>query len=281
MFIILNFFVFNRIYGEGDKINIGKLTYIVNSSHITNEDKYGRLLNDKYDYLVVNISIINNQATGYLDKEVFRAHIDNDYYYPLTSSCDSFNDIGECYNNQQLKVNTTYDYILVYKIKPEHEKIYLEILKNKGDNYKYSKVSLSYKTYEKIDSNYKLNDTFKINNYEHKVISYELVDKTSYQYQECVDEKCNTYTKTISPKTGEMVLVLEISDLKELSDNFLKNSLGLKYGDKKVYGSDIKIIDHHENKVYLSVQSNVNKASNLSLIITTREHRYNISLNGG
>ena len=281
IFVILNFFVINRIYGEGDNVNIGKLTYIVNSSRITNVDKYGKSLDKKNDYLIINISILNNKGTGYLDKQNFRAHVDDQYYYPLTSSCDMFDDVGECYNNQQLKIDTAYNYILVYKIKPEHKKIYLEILKEKGDNYKYSKVSLSYKEYQRVETNYKLNDSFKLGNNTHQIINYSVVDKTSYQYDECIEDKCNNYTKTVLPKTGDVVLVLEMSNLDKLNDNFLKSAFGIKYDDKTILGSNIKLIDANDNKIYLSVNSIIKEASNLVLIITTRENIYNISLNGG
>ena len=281
VFIFVNFFVINKTYKEGQEVNIDGLTYIVNDSHITNYDKYGRLLTDKNDYLIVSIKIINNRGDGQLDKQNFRIHLNDEYYYPLTSSCDMFNDVGDCYNNQSLKANTTYNYILAYKIKNEHKKIYLEILKNKGKNNKYSKVLLSYKPYEKVESNYNLDDTFRIKGNEYQVNGFELSDKTSYTYQECISEKCNTFTKTITPKTGEVVLALEINNLKNLEDNFLKSSLGLKYGNKVLYGSEIKVIDRYENKIYLSVPNNIKEVSNLSLTITTRENKYNINLNGG
>lgn len=281
VYVILNFFVINRIYHEGDSVNIGKLTYVVNSSRITNVDKYGKELDKNNDYLIVNIDITNMQANGHLDKQAFRVHIDDEYYYPLTSSCDMFDDVGECYNNQELKVNTSHNYILAYKIKKEHRKIYLEILKNKGDNYNYSRVSLSYKEYERVESNYKINDTFKVNGNEHQVLSYEFTDKTTYQYQECVEEKCNNYIKTVMPKTGEVVLILEITNLDKLDDNIIKSSLGIKYNNKKLLGSDIKVIDRHENKVYLSVNSSMKTSTSLTLVVTTRENIYNINLIGG
>ena len=280
IFIYLNFFVTNKVYKEKEDVVNGKLTYVVNNTYVTKLDKFGKVLNNQNDYLIVNLSITNNQATGYLDQQALRIHIDDEYYYPLTSTCDMFSDLGECYKNQQLKVNTKYNYIVVYKIKTEYDKIFLEILKNKGDEYKYNKVLLEQKKYNLKETNYKINDNFVINDNDHKIISYEISDKASYQYEECVNEVCNTFTKIVSPRTGEMVLTLEITDMEKLSDDFLNSAIGLFYNKKMTYGNDIKLLDRHNNKVYLSVKSVVKSLDELTLVITTRNNKYNILLSG-
>ena len=280
VFLYLNFFVWNKIYHEGDNVKIGKLIYNVNESHITNIDKYGKVLSKDNDYLVVNLSITNNEGTGYLDKQALRIHIQDQYYYPQISTCDMFSDVGECYKNQQLKINTKYDYILVYKLSKEHKKIYMEILKNKGDEYHYSKISLTPKVYEQQIGNHAMNDTLTINNNSFIIKRYELSNKTSYLYEECISEKCDNYVKMVSPKVGEIVLSLEIDNLEKLSDDFLKSAFGLKYNNKTLYGDDVKYIDKHDNMLYFSVPSNIQNINNLVLTITTRSKIYEITLGG-
>ena len=281
IFLYLNFFVYNKIYHEGDDVTIGKLIYNVSESHITNIDKYGKIISDDNDYLIVNLSITNNENTGYLDKQALRVHVDNEYFYPQILACDSFNDIGECYKNQQLKVNTKYDYILVYKLGKQHEKIYMEILKNKGDEYNYSKVLLSPLGYDRSTSNYKSNEKFTVDGVELQVISYDINNKTSYIYEECASEKCNIFTKTVLPKTGDVLLTVFIDGLDKLPSDFLESAFGLKYNNKVFYGGEIKYIDKHDNMLYLSVPSNVKNGTNLTLSITTRTKIYDVSLNGG
>ena len=279
--VYFNFFVINKVYKEGDDVSIGKLIYKVNNSYITNIDKYGKSLEGDSDFLVISFSIINNQGTGYLDKQALRIHINDEYYYPINTVCDVFDDIGECYKNQELKVNNSYDFIIAYKITKKHNKIYLEILKDKSDEYKYSKVLLDYKNITREIGSYKITDTIKIKNEEYQINNYEMIDKAEYKYQECVNDKCNDYVKVVSPKVGDMVLVLDISNLEKLSNSFLNSAFGLKYDNNTVYGNEIKYLDKHDNKLYLSVPSNSKNASNITLTITTREKLYNIVLNGG
>ena len=281
VYVYLNFFVINKVYKENQEVTNGKVSYVVNSSYVTKIDKYGKVLGNKNDYLIVNISVTNNQTTGYLDGQAFRIHIDDEYYYPLTSTCDMFTDLGECYKNQQLKVNTTNDFIMVYKIKTDYKKIYLEILKNKGDEYKYNKVLLDYQKFDVKEVNYQMNDSFNINGNSHQIINYEISDRSEYQYEECVNEICNNYIKTVSPRMGEAVLVLEITDLDKLSDDFLSSAIGLQYNQKTVYGNEIKYLDRHENKVYLSVKNVVKTVNDLKIFIITRSNKNIITLGGG
>ena len=278
--LYLNFFVINKVYKEKEEISISDLVYVVNSSYVTNVDKYGKASGAKNDYLVVNFNILNTGSSGYLDSQSLRVHIDNEYYYPSSITCDLFDDLGECYKNQQIKSKDNHNYIVVYRIKTEHKKIYMEILKEKGAEYKYSKVLLDYKTRNLTEENYKLNETFTIKDSSHQINSYEITDKTSYEYQECVEDKCSNYTKTVSPRIGDITLVLDISDLDKLSDDFLKSAIGLRHENKTIYGNNIKLIDRHDNKVYLSVSNSVKNADKLTLVITTREKKYNILLKG-
>ena len=126
-----------------------------------------------------------------------------------------------------------------------------------------------------------MGDSFKIGDNEHTINNYELVNKTSYQYRECVNDKCNDYIKTVLPKTGDNVLVLEISNLDKLSSDFLTNSFGLQYENKKYYGNNLQFIDTHDNKIYYSVSNAIKNTGKLSVVITMRDKRYNIELNGG
>ena len=281
IFIYLYFFVWNRVYHEGDSVKIGNLTYVVSESHITNLDKYSKVLSKDNDYLVVNLSIVNNEGNGYLDKQALRVHINDEYYYPQISTCDLFNDVGDCYKNQQLTINTSYNFILVYKLKKEHKKIYMEILKNKDDEYNYSKVSLSPKEYEQQKVSYAVNDEITIENNTYKITGYELNNKTSYNYEGCIEENCTTYTKMVLPKVGEIVLTLNIEGLEKLSDNFIKSAIGLKYNNKTLYGSDLKFIDKHENMLYYSVPSNLQNVTSLVLSIKTRTKEHDVTLVGG
>ena len=281
LYFYFDIFVINKTYKENQDIKIGKIVYKVNNTYLSDVNKYGEVINPDYKFLVVDFNILNKGNSGYIDKQTFRAYDGKNYYYPSNVNCDMFNDLGDCYNNQELKSNENKKYITVYKIEKDAKDVVFEILKEKGDNYKYTKVKISPIEIEKKITNYKLNDTFTINNSSHQVVNYHIYDKTSYEYEECVNEKCRKYTKTVVPKIGNAVLVVEISDLSKLDDDFLDNYIGLKYDNTTISGKDVKLISRHDNLLYLDVPSVAKKDSVKTLIINMRKNEYDIILGVG
>ena len=279
LYIYLNFFVVNKIYVEGEDVSVHNLIYRVNSSTITNIDKYGNEISTNGNYLIINMNIINNQGTGYLDGQALRVNVDGKYYYPSTTACNLFSDLGNCYKNQKLKVNTDSNFVIIYKIKKEYNTIYLEILKNL-DEYQYSRVKLSYKEEEVTDIRSEINKEIVNEDVTFMVTNYSLSDRTTYQYEECVDEVCKTYTKIVSPRTGEIVLAVELSDITKLNDDFLSSAFGIKYNDKVYTGKDIQLISKNKNTIYYSVPLFFKNIDMFYLTITTRGNRYNVLLGG-
>ncbi len=281
LYFYFDHFVINKIYHEGDNVNIGNLVYHVNSSSITNVDKFGQELSDDSDYLIINMNILNHAGTGHLNEQTLRVHVDDDYYYPATNLCDMFSDLGTCYKMQELKNGTDNKFIVVYKIKKEHQKIYLEILKNISNKYNYSKIELAYKKDYADEVEKTVNDEFEIDNNIFKINKYAFFDKTSYQYEECIENDCKTFVKRILPNTGEIVLSLEIENLDKLSDDFINSAIGLKYNDKTYTGKNLSLIGKKDNTLYYSVPSFLETVDQFTLIITTRKIKYNIMLGGG
>ncbi len=265
-------FVINKVYNEKDWVDIGRLSYRVNNSHISNVDKYGQVIDPNITYLIIDLDITNNEGEGYLNGEALRVHINDNYYYPLASACDMFDDMGSCYKNQALKYGETSNYIVVYKVNEINSEAYLEILKNISDEYKYSKVKLNYKEMTVEDKSVAYGEEMEIDNIKFKVDSYGFINRASYKYYECTRDACGTYTKVISPNVGDTLLVISGENLVNLSDDFLDSSIGLKYTNKIVSGKNIKLLLRNENDVYYSVPSYLRSAD--SLLITTRTIRY-------
>ncbi len=280
LYFYYDIFVLNKVYQEKEDVNIGRLVYRVNSSEVSEYDKYGRILSNKDDYLIINLTIINNEATGYLDQEALRVHIDDEYYYPEKSTCDLFSDLGNCYKNQELKVGSESNYIVVYKIKKEYKDIYLEILKNKRDEYQYSKVKLSYLKGNVQDINIKEGEEFEVDKSKIVINKHLLQDKVSYNYQECVLDKCNTFIKKVTPNTGEMILSLELDGIDNLTDDFISSAFGIKYNDKIFTGKEIEFKAKNNNTIYYSVPSFLKDTNGFVLLITVRGTRYNVLLEG-
>ena len=281
IYLYVYFFVTNRVYSEKQKVNLGGIVFTVNDSHYDSLNKYGRVIDKNYDFLIVNMTIASDNIEGYLDKQGIRAYIDGEYYYPSKANCDLFDDLGKCYDNQQLKPKTSNNYIIVFKVNKTHSKAYVELLKSKKGGYNYTKVSISPSNYTKKTTNLNIGDSFTIGNDSYIVKSYQIGNKASYQYQECNDTKCNNFTKIVHPKTGEVILTLEIDGLEKLDDNLINSYFGLKYEDKAIYGNDIKLMARYENKVYLSVSSVIQNKPDLALTVNMRSGDYYISLSGG
>lgn len=270
------FFVDNWVYKENSNINIGSLVYRVNSSMISNYDKYGQEIGTDDEYLIVNVNIINNAATGALSAQSLRVNLDNDYYYLSTPSCDLFSDLGTCYKYQELKTGIDNNYILVFKVKKGHDKAYLEILKNKND-YDYARVALLYTRDKLVDIETNAKE-FTINDNKYQINNFEVANKMSYQYKECANNNCDTYKKIVSPSIGEVVMALEIEELDTLSQDFLNSAIGIENNNTIYNGKAIRLLDIHENTVYYSIP-NFNNNS-FTLLVTTRGVRYKIMLGG-
>ena len=268
-------FILNKVYKQGEDVIVGNIKYKVNNSLISDIDKYGQTIDTDNEYLIISINIAVRNGNKVLDGQALRVNIDNDYYYP-TNTCDLFNDIGKCYLNEEIKDGTYNDYIFVYKIKKEHEKIFLEILK-KSDDYQYSKVELLYEKEVITDIDKNLNDTITIDNNDIKITNFNFYEKTSYTYQECIEEKCNTFIKRIVPNLSESVLSLEIES-NDLSDEFINSAIGIRDNNKIYTGNDIKLLGKNNNVLYYSVPSYLKTQDNVRLVINTRKTRYNILL---
>ena len=272
-----NRFVINRIYQEKQSVNINNISYKVNKSLITSIDKYGRNTDSNFLIVYFNIKNIGKKIT--LNDQQFRININGDYYYP-SSSCDLFEDLGECYHDYDIGSSSEKDYILAYKLEKNPRKIYFEILKKKN-GYEYSKVLLSQKKENREIVNYRMGEEFSINDINLKVYDYRMIDKTSYVYEECHNNQCVNYTKIVNPKLGERVLELKISNLNKLSDDFLNNYIGLKYRNNILYGSDIEILSRNNDSVYLSITRMVHDEDKMVLTINSRNKEYDVLLKEG
>ncbi len=271
-------YVINKEYEQNDYVSVGERIYHVNSSRISNMDKYGQDLGEENDYLVIDMSITYNGGDAYLDSEALRIHIDDEYYYPI-ATCDLFDDIGNCYNKTELKKEIDNNFIFVYRIKKEYNDIFLEILKNKGDEYKYSKVKLVY-TKDEIREENVVDNTITLKNREYTVENITLSEKASYQYEECVEDKCTTYTRKITPNTGEMVLTVVFDTAEGLSYDYLNSALGFKYFDRMYTGKEVQLVDMNFGTLYYTVPIYIKSVTSLDIYIVDRPFKYILKMQG-
>ena len=271
--------VVNKVYKENQVIQIGNLKYTINKSYITNVNKYGNIASENNKFLIVDFSIQSDSGSVFLDDQTFRVLSNNKYYYLAKASCDLFNDLGVCYHNQKIINGVKHNFIGVYKLDDNYKDVTLEILKaKKKDEFVYTKVDVSIEEIEKKVENLSLNDSFKLDDNTYQVTSYKIYNKVTYKYDDCVNDKCSTYEKFVTPDTGQYVLSVDIQNLKELSDKYIKESFGIKYNDHYYNGKNLKIIDYHDNTIYFSVANDILRSTHIIFVINTRKCEYDIVL---
>ena len=278
-YFYINNFVLNKVYKDLDTIVIGKMSYKVRESYLTNLDKYGNDIGE--NFVLINLNIKNSGENITLAREKFRIKVQDKYYYPVYNYYKLFDDLGNYYDNSTIiKGNSNQQYLLIFDIGEERDnQISLEILRNK-DNGNYVVIKIKPSLDKKNTSNYKLNDELIVNDVTLNVNSFEIVDRDSYQYNECKNDVCNTFTKTIIPELNQLILKLNIVNSSRLSDAFWENSLKINYDNKEISSKQIKLLGRKDDMIYFGVSKNVLSAKLLYAVINTRDTNINILLRG-
>lgn len=280
-YFYLNNFVYNKISQEKEDVLINNITYKVNSSFHTAVNKYGDVISQNNSFVIVNLNILNNNnARISFNKEKFRLHLGDNYYYPVYNYQSDFDDLGNLYN-VNTEISSKGDYILIFKIGSyNYEKAYLEILKN--NDYQYSEIILSIQDLRREIINVKMEEEIPIENNTFNILKYTYVNQTTYQYRECLNDLCKDFTKSIVPGLNNSVLMLEIANLNNYSSVFYENSLGINYLlnniEYNVSAKDIKVLGTNNNILYLSVPKKVVESTEVKLTINLRDKIYMIGL---
>ena len=127
-------------------------------------------------------------------------------------------------------------------------------------------------------SSYNRNENFKINDFESKIEEYEVKESFIYQYEECLDNKCNTYSKIVKPKLNNVVLRLKIKNANLYPSEFINNSFGLVYDKEEVGRKKMEVIAFNNDDYYFSVPKDIINAKNINLKIKTRDLEYIIKI---
>ena len=281
LYFYFDIFVNNRIYKENQAVNSYDASFTVTKSYITDLNKYGQKDDNDNDYLVIKLNIASSLDQLNFDAQGLRVHIGDEYFYPSSSVCSLFDDLGECYTNNITKTDGSKEFIAVYEIGKVHEKIYLEILKSKSNGYKYHRVLLTPDSFQQEVKYYNLGDHFVIDGNTYSITDYDLDSKLSYDYDECKDDVCKKYTKVVKAKTGESVLYLEMEGLENLDNNLINSYFSMEYARRPISSNLVTVIDRYKNSVYLSAPITISSYERVVLIINMRTKRYEITLTDG
>lgn len=238
--IILNFTVYNRVYGRNQKITANNLSIQVNSSYLTNMDYSGNIIEKGKYFFVVNTRFINNSGlTTTLNLSSYELVTKNGKVYPTLTRNNYFIDLGAGYQKERLENGSTNDYILVYELNKNQlaSKYTLRIIdeveyKAGTINTKVKKINLKPQTYTKTDTvgTYKLGediDMFKsiLGNTTLNVSSSEFVNLFTYNYEACIRDNCSSKTDIVNADIANDKTLLILKGKLSLDDTstFAKN----------------------------------------------------------
>ena len=273
--------VTNKVFSIGEDININNIHYLINNGYIINRDLDGHEIKTNKNYVIIDLNI-NNQNTGNypLDLSRTRLLINNKYYYPKNNNKETFKEFGEVYTKQNLRINTNYNYILVFEIDEVPNNLNLELLsgqsvKNGEVIFNYKKVNIiPYKFDNKNIGEYKLNEDVDLTNTyfkkgKFKIINLEVVENVTYTYNKCFTEtKCLDYEKVIEGSGNNKIVKIEYSlDINKDIFSYLK------INNKRV--KNLTPSNYKENEVLIEIPNEIDE--NIVLEFNLRGESFKIS----
>ncbi|MEG1495179.1 MAG: hypothetical protein RR047_02035 [Bacilli bacterium] len=291
----------NRSYKMLETFTANSYDMRVNKVYFTNKDYAGDRINtSNRKYLILEIDITNkSNSTYYLDTGKFVIAGSKQYYLPIKTHDKYFKDLGNGYQDQPLKPNTKYTYLLIYEINPndfgtELDLFYQEML---GHN----KVKLRKINIKKTDiSNYNQTITNKLNEemslaFSNKSVekftinNYEIKDEVDYLYTKCFAWDCRVYEGKLRANTypnNKTILKLMFTGSKTgLNFNrFLidRAKLIYKVSDKEVATTFISpgLSEWKGQAAYLLIPDAASSSPTLKLEFTVRDKLYIYNLKG-
>ena len=297
----------NLVHKENKKINSNGLELTVIDSYQTDKNLFGEdISKDKYSYTIARVKVRNtSNSDRQIPIKAFTLKVGDNRYKSSIKEKDDFLPFGYTNSNIKLSINEESIFIVIFKINKEDlnkSKImeYAGSYKMKGNEriYNVDKFNLKPKTYNKQKKIKSVNIEEKLSfkesilkNSNIVINSYEIEDRFTYSYQQCIDD-CYTFNDYIIPKYNTkyrmsvMKLDLNIKIDENIYNNKLKEelipSLGhLRYViNGKEYNQKFVIYDITPSSVndykYFEVKSDIKKAEKIYLdfIILDKVYTY-------
>ena len=286
-------FIQNKSYKEGDTYNIGRYTFKVNKSYYTDKDYKGDQINQKTNFIIVDLTATNNMDP--IEMNLSRFHIinrTNQYPYSGMTYETEFHDLGKVYQVKELKRGESVRCLLIFKVDKNlpinNFVLYYQELG--GNNYHHlRKIKLKISDLSKIkkEGEYRLEDsfTFKIGNEEEETISfddYAIEDSFDYTYKNCEGYNCGTHHGEVEAGEGNKILKVNFAsnayEGKELID-FCTSYGKIIYKDnngKNKYIAMKKAINrnYYGKYLYLKIPNEVAESDNLTFQFIIRNKKY-------
>ena len=301
--------IVDRNYNQGQLFTSLNINYRVEDSIITNLDYQGNVINkDKY-YVVIKLYAENNLDQDYkVDFYNFRLEVDNHYVYPIKDKGSYFIDYAKRSDNNNLLSKTSYVYSLVYEIEGTEVKKNYRLKINNGvtrvDNeevgkYNYVTITPIVINNVTLENQYNSNDVINLNgsnlgNTTFMAGNFIIDDKYIYDYEKCINRKCNTYKGQVNInylKNNKTLLIFDYefkldesvpyysysSSINKFVENFVKVRYLVK--DEYLYGT-VKNVTPSDltNKLVLEVPKELKDSSSIYLVMIIRNKEYRIKV---
>ncbi len=308
--IYTNRAVYQKVYKENESLSFGNLNLTVLDSYITNLDLNGKTINKDKTYLVLKIKIHNR----YREDQSF--NFQNVQFVTKNTSISPnlnlgiyFQDLGNPYTGANIKGNTDYSYILVYELNKDllNKKYKIEAFSGFNNSKKNSglitkKINVKPSTINNNISETNINagtianlGKTNLNNSSIAITKYELTNNFSYTYSYCLKSDCYNLTGGVNLSTSELdrltFMVLDYNLVLDEKSNYMYSNKDYKtffedFGEikyvlnNKTYTSDIVVSNpaNYSDRLILKINRNISNASEIYVVITIRNVRYNIKL---
>lgn len=303
--LILNIFVYNKVYKENESFKVNDLTVKVLNSYDTKLDyKRDTIKKKNQKYNVVEVLITNNgKKAKELNTNYIKIQIDEKNSYKIDSNSNSyFSDLGTGYKKQKIKAGETKKFLFVFLVPDkDSEEVIFEMLINTTikDNeyvYNYAKVKLNPKnTFKpKVVSSKELGESLNfdksiLKNSSLKIDEYSYSSYETYEYKETINNKEYTFSKVLIPNLndyyGKVIMRLKVDEKFDesmfninLTKKFYENFAQIRYYlNGKMYTYD-NITEHYvensEGFRYIDVPDYVVNSENVYLDIILRDLQY-------
>lgn len=283
------FFIINKIYKQGEILNANNYSINIKNVYFTNRDKTGNIIEQNYNFIILDLTIKNNIQSRNIDFNKF--HIINgtsDYVYTADTYKFDFSDLGDTYNSYEIKRNEELSLILVYKVSKDLDKnkfaLYYQEVNGYNQTYlrkiKINTIDLSN---IKDVSHKNMGEVITINeDVRFSLESIELLDNASYKYQSCPVSGCFLTTGILNSSVGNKILKISFSsegldgkDMIDFSSKYGKIVYKDSSGNDKVISMDNYLnITYYGKYLYLKVPNELENAQSIDFVYTVRNSKY-------
>ena len=318
IFVVVDRTVYTNKYKQSDNFTVNRVSLKINKSYLTDIDYSGNIINSKYYYLVLDVSMENTTSERIKFKIEDMPLIANEnIYYPILSKNENFIDLGNGFVSvNSLESKEKYDYLLVYEMPiSNYRKMYVKLVSTSIKNGKniVNKKNIYVAPQKIFGKSIHLIEQYNLN--EEVLFGESNLKKTSlviqkfdiekqfeykYEYYNKLNSKNQEGTVLVKPDfQNQSSLIMKIeSDYKvddELfmskyltgSNNILNyfGSMSYKINDKTKTISKLNVVDLKLDSKYISkdttyivVPSEIKNAETISIFITVRNVKYEIKL---